>query len=261
MRTRAQTRNLGPAQRGVQGLSPEQERLSGAQVAALQLDSFPRGVLQLLALLSQQVPDPQPHHSALKQRARGGCAGNFAALGRGLGALGRPAPHCTHTSKPQPGSPGRATGSQQQLPGRRGSLNPFPAVEEASQESRGSGREESTLRPSIKMQHHSLLKKKTKQQNPKKSLGMQPSSSPSHGLVKRQGTIPSPGQKPSEQPAQPQAPHSPMSPPFTAPCPGPWSQQGPVGDPGTATAWQGLLCTPEKGNVESFHSHHLKSWC
>lgn len=120
--------NLGPAQRRVQGHSPVQERLGGAQAAALQLDSFPTGILQPLALLSQQDPDPQPHHSALKERARGGCAGNFAALGRGLAALGRPGPHCTHTSKPQPGSPGRATGSQQQLPGQRGSLNPFPAV-------------------------------------------------------------------------------------------------------------------------------------
>lgn len=247
MRTRAQTRNLGPAQRGVQGLSPEQERLSGAQVAALQLDSFPRGVLQLLALLSQQVPDPQPHHSALKQRARGGCAGNFAALGRGLGALGRPAPHCTHTSKPQPGSPGRATGSQQQLPGRRGSLNPFPAVEEASQESRGSGREESTLRPSIKMQHHSLLKKKTKQQNPKKSLGMQPSSSPSYGLVEGQGTIPIPGQKPSEQPAQPQAPHSPMSPAIHSPMSWTMVSAGSCGGPGDSHSLARLIVHPREG--------------
>lgn len=117
-------RNLGPAHKDVS----RDKSLSGDKAAALQLDSFPTGMLQPPALLSQQVPGPQPHHSALRERARGGCAGNFAALGRGLGAPGRPAPHCTHTSKPQPGSPGRATGSQQQLPGQRGSLNPFPAV-------------------------------------------------------------------------------------------------------------------------------------
>lgn len=121
-------RNLGPAQRCVQGLFPCARESQWSPGCCLAVDSFLTGILQPLALLSHQVPDPQPHHSALKERARGGCAGNFAALGRGLGALGRPAPHCTHTSKPQPGSPGRATGSQQQLPGQRGSFNPFPAV-------------------------------------------------------------------------------------------------------------------------------------
>lgn len=35
---------------------------------------------------------------------------------------------------------------------------------------------------------------------------MQPSSSPSHGLMERQGTILSPGQKPSELPAASTAP-------------------------------------------------------
>lgn len=63
--------------------------LSGAQAAALQLDSFLTGLLRLLVLLSQQVPDPQPHHSVLKEQARrGGRARKaLAALWRGLGAL------------------------------------------------------------------------------------------------------------------------------------------------------------------------------
>lgn len=100
--------NLGPAQGHAWRRSPVQERLGGAQAIILQLDSFPTRLLQPLVLLSQQVPEPQPHHSALKEGARGGEAVPGKALeelGQGLGALGRPAPHCTHTNKPQSQQP------------------------------------------------------------------------------------------------------------------------------------------------------------
>lgn len=66
-------------------------------------------------------PDPQPHHRVPKEGAgRGGHAGKaLGVLGQGLGALGWPAPHCTHTSKPQPSSPGWGMQQPAELPGQR----------------------------------------------------------------------------------------------------------------------------------------------
>lgn len=110
------------------------ERSGGAQGnAAWQLDPFP-ALLQPLVLLSRQVPAPQPHGSVLGGKSRGGerpCREGLTALGRGLGARGRPAPHCTHTSKPQQPRKGNtaaaAAGGCSQA-GQRGSLNPFPTT-------------------------------------------------------------------------------------------------------------------------------------
>lgn len=118
------------------------ERSGGAQGnAAWQLDPFP-ALLQPLVLLSGQVPAPQPHGSVLggEEQGRGGlCREGLTALRRGLGARGRPAPHCTHTSKPQQPRKGNtaaaaAAGGCSQA-GQRGSLNPFPTTSERLLES------------------------------------------------------------------------------------------------------------------------------
>lgn len=89
-----------------------QEHLGGAQATVLQLDSFPTSLLQPLVLLSQQVPEPQPHHSALKERARGGEAvpGRLSkSSGKGwvLSAGRRRIAHIPTNLRPS--SPGRGT--------------------------------------------------------------------------------------------------------------------------------------------------------
>lgn len=50
------------------------------------------------------------------------------------------------------------------------------------------------------------------------------------------------------------------TPPLGDPRPRRWSQQGLVEDPGTATAWQGLSCTPGSGHFEPLRSQQLKLW-
>lgn len=207
-------------------------------------------------------------------QGRGGRAGKaLAMLQRGLGALGRPAGAALHTyqqtSARQPRKGNAAASSSSQA--SEEALTPSPLQPRGSSRAkRQRGREESTLRPSIQTLHHSLPKKKS-QQYPKKSLGTQPSSSPSHGPMGRPGTILTPGQKPPTLPAASTAPGDaepstvPKVPlhsgsPLGHPCPGRWSLQHPMGDPGTAAAWQGLLCTPGRGHFEHLRSQHLKSW-
>lgn len=85
-----------------------------------------------------QLPNPMAQCWGGRAGEGRPCREGLTALGRGLGARGRPAPHCTHTSKPQQPRKGNtaaaAAGSCSQA-GQRGSLNPFPTTSERLLES------------------------------------------------------------------------------------------------------------------------------